>query len=172
MSLAIQESAPTTSRWDCVMAHRSWLTGQVRRLIPSGADAEDVVQEALLRVASHPELRPEDAGALLCTTARNLCTDLYRATQPSPARHRFHNSLPRLSPSAEDVACRRVSYLELERILTRLPANWRRALRLRAAGYGISEIAAELGITYKSAESILARARRHMRSSMATEDAG
>lgn len=66
------------AQWD---AERARLTGVAYRMLGSAADAEDVVQEALLRATQAPPL--ESPRAWLTTVVTRLCLDALRS-----ARHR------------------------------------------------------------------------------------
>jgi RNA polymerase sigma-70 factor (ECF subfamily) len=80
-------------------AHAPDLQRFVARLVPDGADAQDVVQESLLRLWRHPEVleRPEDSvRAWLFTVARHLVVDQLRS-----ARHGRERATGRLPEPAE-----------------------------------------------------------------------
>lgn len=152
--------------WAELWSHRERLVNASRRLCPNPADAEDVAHEALLRAASRPDLRQGEAGPFLTAIVRNLCADLYRRSSPSPARRRYLASVEQASASAEELACARVTADELQTRLDALPASWRRAVLMRAAGWGVADIAAALSVSYKSAEAILARSRAALRAQL------
>jgi RNA polymerase sigma factor (sigma-70 family) len=50
----------------------------VRRRLPSTQDAEDCVQETMLRAAMHANLDHSRLGAFLTSVATRLCIDFYR----------------------------------------------------------------------------------------------
>lgn len=58
-----------------VLPHRQRLLRLARLRAASPADAEDCVQEALLRVATHARLDQKRVGGLLTTIVLNLCAD-------------------------------------------------------------------------------------------------
>jgi DNA-binding CsgD family transcriptional regulator len=66
-------------------------------------------------------------------------------------------------PSPEQLVLDRETAATAVRRLSRLPERQREALLLRSAGFGINEIARELDVSYKTAESLLSRARAFMR---------
>jgi RNA polymerase sigma factor (sigma-70 family) len=64
------------AHWD---AERARLTGVAYRMLGSAADAEDVVQEALLRATQAPPL--ESPRAWLTTVVTRLCLDALRSAR-------------------------------------------------------------------------------------------
>ena len=168
METAWQHEAIDDPAWAELWSHRARLVNTSRKLCPNPADAEDVAHEALVRAAAQPDLRPGEAGALLNTIVRNLCFDLYRRSNASPARRRYLASVQTAAASAEELACARMTASELQSCLDGLPESWRRALLMRAAGWSVGDIAEALGVSYKSAEAILARSRVALRSQLST----
>jgi len=61
------------------VAERGWLTGLAYRMLGSAADAEDVVQEAMLRASQAPTL--ETPRAWLTTVVTRLCLDTLRSAR-------------------------------------------------------------------------------------------
>ena len=60
-----------------VLEHRKRLQRLVRTRLPEPCDAEDVVQEALIRAVCFADLDEARVGALLTTTALRLCADFF-----------------------------------------------------------------------------------------------
>jgi len=84
-------------RWAAVWPHRDRLIGIARRRVRD--DAEDVVQEAMLRVVTAPDVDLARVGALLTTVTVNLCVDVLRRRATRSA------VLPRLvDPGADPLA--------------------------------------------------------------------
>ncbi|MCA5894473.1 sigma-70 family RNA polymerase sigma factor [Isoptericola sp. NEAU-Y5] len=76
-------------------AHAAALHRYVARLVPQDTDAQDVVQEALLRLWRHPDVleRPEESvRAWLFTVARHLVVDQLRSARHT--RERATGQLP------------------------------------------------------------------------------
>jgi RNA polymerase sigma factor (sigma-70 family) len=150
-------------RWALVLPHREHMLAVARRRCASEEDAEDCVQEAMLRVAQFEGLDPERVGALLTSVTARLAVDLHRAR----ARARRH--LPRLVAVPEQQAPPDEAALDAGEALwlaaqvQSLPEREREVLRQRAAGYSVGEAAARLSLSYKSVESAFTRARGRMR---------
>ncbi len=138
------------------------------RLTGSSAEAEDVVQDAFLRVWRH-------AGSWRAGGARfatwlfqivlNLCRDRARAGRLRhhlPIEEAFEASDPR--PGAEAMlAAQREAQLLLAAVQA-LPTRQREAVVLTyAAGLSNAEAAAALGVSVGAIESLLVRARRDLR---------
>ncbi|MFR9729419.1 RNA polymerase sigma factor SigJ [Saccharopolyspora sp. MS10] len=146
--------------------HRARLTALAHRLTGSGADAEDAVQEAWLRLAGE-EAEIRDLGAWLSTVVGRLCLDKVR----SAARRREQHAGPWLPEpvitaiDARDPLDVVVGRDELRtaalRVLHELPAEQRFAFVLHD-GFQVpfAEIAELLGGTTAAARQHASRARR------------
>ena len=142
-------------------ASRAGLLAHLRRAGISPEDAEDIVQEAFLRISALPSVDPSRVLALVWTIVRRVSID--------HSRRRSHLSciLPRLiqapSPAPDEVALDR---LEAHQLLTHVrgcSALERAVLDLRMRGYGPRETANHLGITPKAAENAMTRLRNRLR---------
>jgi RNA polymerase sigma-70 factor (ECF subfamily) len=149
---------PATARWfaEHVQPHqavlRAWLVAQ----FPAGIDADDIVQDAAVRV-----LRAREAGevqspkALLFATARNLALMQLRhgrVARPVPLAEIDGSGILDEADVATDVA--RAQELELlTKAIQSLPARCRQVITLRKI-YGLSqkEVAAQLGISEHTVE--------------------
>ena len=67
-----------STRWAQIWASRQLLMGVARGRGCSGEDAKDVVQEAMLRAAEHPEIGEDRLRAWLCAVTERLCLDGHR----------------------------------------------------------------------------------------------
>ena len=155
-------------RWLAVWAHRERLLRVASRRVADPAEAEDVVSEAVLRGARHyiaaaPHF-DEAAGLApwLTTITVNLCHETHRVRAraervPAPVTY---------DPVTYDPVCDRVAVVVA---LGRLPERQRTAVALRAMGYDVHHIAQRLGCTYKTAESLLSRARAALRAALGEE---
>lgn len=124
-------------------------------------DVDDIVQEALARVAAMPNVDLARVGPLVTVVVANLVTDAYRSAA------RASRAAPRLAEHA--------SRPPEEEILDRAEARWlwsrrvvlgdqdRRVLELRAQGLTVDATASALGVTYKAADRAFSRARSRMR---------
>ncbi len=139
------------------------------RMVQSRADAEDIVQDAFVRVWTNaPRWRAGGPrfSTWLHRVVLNLCLDLHRRR-----KHRRHDDLdaavevadpePGVEMRLVDEAQRRA----LAAAVRRLPDRQRTALALTYAG-GLSnaEVAEIMEISVGAVESLLVRARRDLRS--------
>ncbi|MFD5324858.1 sigma-70 family RNA polymerase sigma factor [Streptomyces sp. NPDC127092] len=154
-------------RWQRMWSHREQLLKVARRRSMSAEDAEDAVQEAMLRAAQHAHLDDERLGAWLTTVTMRLCVDRYRQVH----REAEVGSAPRLTAPGpvpvEEVVCDRAEARWVAFRSRELPARQAEALRLKAEDRDVDQIAREMGLSYQAVESLLARARRTLRNSLA-----
>ncbi|ARC89118.1 RNA polymerase sigma factor [Rhodovulum sp. MB263] len=133
-----------------------------RRLLRDGAEAEDVAQEAMLRLwRIAPDWRPGEARVTtwLYRVVTNLCTDRLRRR-----RARALDEVPEPpddSPGAEARLQQAARVAALEAALALLPERQRQAVILRhIEGLSNPEIAAILEIGVEAVESLTARGKR------------
>ncbi|MGW0693843.1 sigma-70 family RNA polymerase sigma factor [Streptomyces sp. NPDC002738] len=154
-------------RWQRAWSHREQLLKVARRRSMSPEDAEDAVHEAMLRAVEHPELDAERLGAWLTTVTMRLCVDRYRQVN----RESEVRSNPRLlSPvpvPVEEAVCDRAEARWLARHSDELPARQAEALWLKSEDLDVGQVAVKMGLSYRTVESLLARARRTLRHSLA-----
>jgi RNA polymerase sigma factor (sigma-70 family) len=126
-------------------------------------EAEDVVSEVLLRAAERSVLEDEALARWLTAVTINVCADLARERAQSNKRavYSVRQLLP--EPSPEQLVVDRETAATVVRRLSHLPDRQREALLLRSAGFGVGQIAEQLEVSYKTAESLLSRARAYMR---------
>ena len=152
------------------------LLSYVYRMLRDRAEAEDVVQEALLRLwRMAPEWRSGEARVTtwLYRVATNLVTDRLRA------RHRHRGTALDDAPEPADGAPGAVAQLieadrmaALEAALARLPERQRQAVILRhLEGLSNPEIAAILEIGVEAVESLTARGKRALAAALAGQRA-
>jgi RNA polymerase sigma-70 factor (ECF subfamily) len=143
------------------------------RVLGDRAEAEDVAQEAMLRLWRAAETW--DAGGAaepatwLYRVVANLCTDRLRRRQPqAPAE--AAGSLPDPAPSAEARLQARDRLSALDAALARLPERQRQAVVLRhIEGVSNPEIAAILDIGVEAVESLTARGKRALTAALAED---
>lgn len=145
--------------------------GLCRMLLRDGVEAEDATQQVFLSAhrAVLAGLRPRDPPAWLAAIARNECRARIRARMREPL------ALPELPSDLPDPLAAAIRAGDLDavwRALSDLPRRQRRALVLRELG-GLSyeELGRALGVSQPAVESLLFRARRHLRSILRTAGA-
>jgi RNA polymerase sigma factor (sigma-70 family) len=156
------------ARWLLVEPHRRRLLGIAMRRVASVQDAEDCVQETLMRAAGFPDLDQDRVGQFLTTTLRRLCVDVHRAT----ARHTRMAArvpLPGALPAPEDTVCDASEGSWFLAQARTLPGRQRDVLLARAAGLTTREAAAHLAISGGAAERAFTYARRRMLAAAAAE---
>ncbi|MEV8556971.1 sigma-70 family RNA polymerase sigma factor [Streptomyces sp. NPDC051917] len=161
------DTAAADERWQRMWSHREQLLKVARRRSMSLEDAEDAVHEAMLRAAERPDLDDERLGAWLTTVTMRLCVDRYRQVH----REAEVGSRPTLvAPGpvpVEEVVCDRAEAKWLAVRSGELPARQAEALRLKSEDLDVSQVAVRMGLSYRTVESLLARARRTLRASLA-----
>jgi RNA polymerase sigma factor (sigma-70 family) len=161
------DTAAADERWQRMWSHREQLLKVARRRSMSQEDAEDAVHEAMLRAAERPDLDDERLGAWLTTVTMRLCVDRYRQVN----REAEVGSRPTLlAPGpvpVEEVVCDRAEAKWLAVRSGELPARQAEALRLKSQDLDVGQVAMRMGLSYRTVESLLARARRTLRASLA-----
>ncbi len=147
------------------------LTSIGRRMLRDDAEAEDVAQEALVRLwkgAKGLEIGPAGLRPWLRRVVSNLCIDRIRANRNTttvdvvPDRAEAATQLRGLDEQA--LAAR------VDRALKQLPDRQRLALTLfHYEGLSQNEVGVMLSISDEAVESLLARARRTMKAVLSTE---
>jgi RNA polymerase sigma factor (sigma-70 family) len=145
------------------------LLGLAQRMLGDAAEAEDVAQEAFLRVwRQAPKWRPGQArfDTWLHRVALNLCYDRLRRRREiatdDPPEVVDEGPAPDRGLEATDTG-RRVG-----EALARLPDRQREAVVLcHYQELGNIEAAAVMGVTVEALESLLSRGRRALRASLA-----
>ncbi|WP_052339920.1 sigma-70 family RNA polymerase sigma factor [Gorillibacterium massiliense] len=150
----------------------------VSRLLPlvgQKATAEDITQEAFLRLYRDP---PDDltrVGAWLNRVAVNLAYDYLRHESVRSQRFALEKREAESSgngvyPSNEDVAFANWELESVQRALDKLSERDRMALLLKEQGYSYIEIAERLDIQVSSVGTMLARAGDRLKKQYFTEE--
>jgi RNA polymerase sigma-70 factor, ECF subfamily len=147
--------------------HRAGLVRHLTMVTRDGEVAEDLAQEAFLRLAREIEAgrRPDDAGAWLHRVGLNLATSRGRRIQVAD-RHASFLADSREPVNPESVAIESELTVAVGTFLAELSRTERHALALAANGYQGSEIAASLGRTAGATRTMLCRARSKLRERM------
>lgn len=151
--------------------HVASLVGVARRMLGDGSEAEDIAQEAFVRLwrsASKLEIGQPGVRPWLMRVVTNLCLDRLRSRR----RLQVDAEAPE-TPVAADQA-RGLEERQLsERVdaaLAALPERQRSALVLfHYEGMSQVAVAAAMDVSEDAVESLLARARRALRGSLADE---
>jgi RNA polymerase sigma-70 factor, ECF subfamily len=148
--------------------HRAALTRRCTRMLGSRAEAEDAVQETLLRAWRH-HARFQGRCRLdswLYRIATNVCVDMLnaRSKQAEPVDPASLQGVPLDGTGDKDPVEQTLTNeafrLALVVAIERLPARQRAVLTLREVfGWRASEVAELLGITAAAVNSLLQRAR-------------
>lgn len=156
---------------ELITRHLGSMLGIARRMLRDDAEAEDVAQEAMLRLWRLGDGLTLGAGGVrpwLRRVVSNLCIDRIRAGKPIDVT----DEVPEVpTPAAQlrelersEVAAR------VDEALKALPERQRLALTLfHFEGMSQIEVAATMGISDEAVESLLARARRALKSGLETE---
>ncbi|MGX1887478.1 sigma-70 family RNA polymerase sigma factor [Streptomyces sp. NPDC055287] len=153
-------------RWQRMWGHREQLLKVARRRSMSAEDAEDAVQEAMLRGAQNAHLDEARMGAWLTTVTMRLCVDRYRQVNRD-AQVSVSRTLTAPAPvPVEEAVCDRAEAKWLAYRSEELPARQAEALRLKSEDRDVGQIALEMDLSYEAVESLLARARRTLRNSL------
>jgi RNA polymerase sigma-70 factor (ECF subfamily) len=145
-----------------VARHRPCLLDDAHRLVRgTGLDAEDVVQDALIKAykALGRGRGPMALRAWLRRIVRNCAIDHRRGLRDVPSR-----AAVGASASAAEAAASRSKLAEVMRAIEQLPERQRHALVLHAfGGYDYRWIARELDASLPATKALLARARSNLR---------
>lgn len=154
-------------RWQRAWSHREQLLKVARRRSASMEDAEDAVHEAMLRAVQQPHLDHERLGAWLTTVTMRLCVDRHRQVSREAEVHTSPTLLAPGPVPVDEAVCDRAEAQWLAVRSGELPARQAEALWLKSEDLDVGEVAMKMGLSYRTVESLLARARRTLRSSLA-----
>ncbi|MGW1812139.1 RNA polymerase sigma factor [Streptomyces sp. NPDC002125] len=166
-STAPRPGAPG-NRWELIWSHRDELLEIARSRSSSAEEAEDAVQEAMIRAVEEPGVPYGRIRPWLRHATVRACADRQRQV----ARDRELGAAPSAAPAAsslvEEEACDRAEARWLaDRTAELLPARQAQALRLQAQHLDVGQVARTMGLSYRATESLLSRARRSLRGTLA-----
>jgi RNA polymerase sigma factor (sigma-70 family) len=149
--------------------HLGRVLGFAARMLGDRAEAEDVAQEAMLRLWQiAPRWRAGEArvATWLYRVTANLCTDRLRRRRPLPLE--AAGEPPDPAPSAATALIAADRHAALEAALLRLPDRQRAAVVLRhIEGLSNPEIGAVMEVSVEAVESLIARGRRALAADLA-----
>lgn len=153
--------------WEAVVAHRERLLRLSRSRTATAQDAEDCVQEAMLRCMEFENLDESRLGPFLTTVTLRLCADRYRERANDERLRRRLGFGHREEPGHEDDVCDRSEAAWLALRFRELTPRQQEVVRARETGLSCAEVASRLQMSYVSVESALARARSRFRDTLA-----
>ena len=145
-------------------AHFERLLNFLRRRGRSHEDAEDLIQEAMLRLHRYrTEQRVINEEAFLTTAVQNLSVDLHRSRRPDIHRQipleRFNSRTPLIDPATPERTIDAEQRLNCIRaLLDRASVRTREIYFAQRAGYSYDEIAAHLNVSHITIRRHIARA--------------
>lgn len=152
---------------EIVRRHQRTAWSVAHRFVGDPAEAEDIVQEAFLRIlTAAPRYKPRAAFATyLYRVVTRLCIDNVQKKRPI-----FTDTLPEMVDDSADPAAmlaRQERDALIRRALDVLPSRQRMVVILKYyEGLGYADIAAAMNITRKAVERLLSRARKTLQSSL------
>lgn len=154
-----------------VRRHLGGMLGIARRMLRDDAEAEDVAQEAMLRLWRQADGLAVGASGVrpwLRRVVSNLCIDRIRAGRATEVT----DEVPEVGEPAGQLKSIEQGEVavRVDAALKSLPERQRLALTLfHYEGMSQVEIAGIMGISDEAVESLLARARRSLRTTLAGE---
>jgi RNA polymerase sigma-70 factor (ECF subfamily) len=154
---------------DTVRQHGRAIGFYAFRMLGSQDSAEDIAQETFLRLWTHADRWQSDKASLstwLHRIAHNLCIDMMRKDKSSKTDEYADEMVdPRLGAEQQQESDER--YQRLQSALMMLPERQRSALVLtHYQGLGNQAVASIMDLSVDALESLLARARRAVRSAL------
>lgn len=152
------------------------ILGQAIRMLADRSEAEDVAQEAMLRLWKiAPEWRAGEAqvSTWLYRVVANLCTDRLRKRQRGPSHSLDQVAEPSdPTPGVAETMQTRARHEALSDALAQLPDRQAEAVSLRhLEGRANPEIAEIMDISVRSVESLTARGKRALAAILAGQRA-
>ncbi|MFF9684920.1 RNA polymerase sigma factor [Streptomyces sp. NPDC014623] len=156
------------NRWELVWSHRDELLEIARRLSSNTEEAEDAVQEAMLRAVEDPGVQYGRVRSWLRLATERVCAERRRQIARDSEASTSPYAAPAEPSPVEEAACDRAEARWLaDRSAELLPARQAEALRLHSQDLDVGQVARAMGLSYRAAESLLARARRSLRDVLA-----
>ena len=153
---------------DLVLAHQRSAWSVAFRFLHDSAEAEDVVQDAFLKILdAAPRYRPTASfRTYLYQVVSRLCIDRVEKKRPD-----YTDEIPDVadpSPGPGEILAARQEEDVVRTALDSLPANQRMAVILKHyEGLSYAEIGLAIGVTAKAVEGLLGRARSSLQGRLA-----
>ena len=156
---------------ELVRRHKDRIYGYALYLLRNRQDAEDITQEALLRLWTHRDrVRLHRVGGWIMRVTRNLCLDHLRRASTAGRRgvtvdtETVESLADEHQPGPSRVTDGRLLREQVEQALHRLPETQRSAFVLREVqGFKYREIADALDVPMNTVKVYLLRARLALR---------
>ncbi len=156
------------NRWELVWSHRDELLEMARSRSASAEEAEDAVQEAMIRAVEDPGVPYGRVRPWLRRATLRACADRRREIARDAEVRDSLSAAPADPFLVEEMACDRAEARWLAaRSAELLPARQAEALRLHSQDLDVGQVAGVMGLSYRATESLLARARRSLRTALA-----
>ncbi|BAP45850.1 sigma-70 family RNA polymerase sigma factor [Pseudomonas sp. 21LCFQ02] len=143
---------------DALLALRRELVNYANGITGDRMQAEDIVQEAYVRLIAGQGEPIEQPAAYAYRVVRNLALDLIRSRAREQARHASPPDwlLPAVLSDPADTWQHGMALERLASVLDSMPVANRRALEMhRFGGYTLAQIAEQLGVSVTSAHRLL-----------------
>lgn len=130
-------------------------------LVGDKGAAEDLAQEAFLKLLNSPPRDLENPGGWLTRVATNLAYNHLRREKGRRKAEQAEGRFPASgNPSPEEEILQREEIAVIRSVLDRLPPRERLCLLLRHSGHSYTDIAAMIRVKKTSVGTILARSQR------------
>ena len=150
---------------------KSHLLNYAQSITRSREDAEDIVQETMLRVWNYSKRdKLENLKAFSMRITRNLSLDKVKSNKKNREKKSLINTHDRDNPHS--ITAQKETMDFIEEVLLQLPDKQSKIFQLRdIEGYSYKEIAIELNIPENQVKVNLHRARKFIRQQLESRDA-
>ncbi|MGW0787027.1 RNA polymerase sigma factor [Streptomyces sp. NPDC002911] len=156
------------NRWELIWSHRDELLEIALRRSSSTEEAEDAVQEAMLRAVEDQGVQYGRVRSWLRHATVRACAERDRQVARDSELSTSFSVAPAEPFPVEEAACDRAEARWLaDRSTELLPARQAEALRLQSQDLDVGQVARAMGLSYRATESLIARARRSLRNVLA-----
>lgn len=175
LALSLMEDAPPALNLAAIVDEYSTLLFRIANsVLRSRTEAEDVVQDAFIRMLEHRRSLSgvRDMRVWLVRIAWNLALDRKRRKRPEQLEEAFARSLASATMPADTAMAEAERYQSILREIERLPRAQRHVLLLSALEeLSTTETAAVLGRSESAVRALLSRARARLRERLREEEA-